>query len=948
MNTLYHFFLCSDSKLTRVLQEALGGRCKTVVIATISPSITAIEESISTLNYAHSANGIVNNPVSSSLIAFGENMPSLGSNADSKAPPTVESWQEMEMRLQYMQTQVDEAQAALARKHLQTQEFQERAEKTLAELLESQQKLYDANKEIKEIKVIVEAETRQRKQTEQELQEIQLQLKKTEFILKATQNTESLLTVEAKTLISKLENIVGERNDLHALVVSQRDQENERRLATKQFQEAALVVLKNIESSFKSISCSVEAGQINALNIATENHESGRNSVSETQEIILGIAKNVSCVTESIKAQIAGEAGMVYTVETSTNSILNCIHSADDEFKRGEEMSNDYHESMRLRLNECTKHLHEKSSAIHTSTSQALQSFESKVAESRNVISHLVMKMKNSLSNLLQAKAEKANTLDELLGQWRDQSLTNSKVVFDSTKSNLTSLTNFVDSFENDMHNHTEIENTLEDQRLTLNNEGSTHVKTIDLQGSILGDHRQALIESHETQTKLRNEIMQSIMSGVQVIVSSEIEKLATTQMEYFQALDKGGADLASANEQMSQTAKVVLESMWSTNRLVSDKASMVRSNDLKAAETMKSTQQALNEVMMTSKAQHELAAMFASKSLNNVSEICQIDAGTSEIIKAVERDEKVCSASLINSVFKPTSAAMNETLQSSLDAMACVSKTYVPDLTADLDSIAGNRKVIMNHMEESFASVSSQVSDLAGTIASMAKTQFCAAEKLGNETLSVSNTYSNDTLPRLFAELDSGKEQLLSTVETLANTSTHSISEGVAQSSIVKQSVKHFAHDQIHCTIPVDPVPSKKEHTFSHNLSSTPDEEILLKGFDHEGSRSEDSAESQLDDSSQGSHDEENVSRNSAASVSSAVPSSLMRKGTRSPSSSTTTTSLPSPRLKYRDTNTNQWSNPPSSTLSHHKRPALNASSVGRKNRCPSGLPSPSKRIKR
>ena len=95
------FFTCqqlnhSDSKLTRVLQEALGGRCKTVIVATISPSITAIEESVSTLNYAHSATGIVNKPVSSSSIGFGDdNMP--GANSDPKAPPTIESWQEMEM-----------------------------------------------------------------------------------------------------------------------------------------------------------------------------------------------------------------------------------------------------------------------------------------------------------------------------------------------------------------------------------------------------------------------------------------------------------------------------------------------------------------------------------------------------------------------------------------------------------------------------------------------------------------------------------------------------------------------------------------------------------------------------------------------------------------------------------------------------------------------------------
>ena len=194
----------SDSKLTRVLQEALGGKCKTVIVANISPSITAIEESISSLNYAHAATGIINKPVSSSLIALGDGVPGMG-KPDLKSPPTVESWQEMEMRLGYMQTQVDEAQAALARKHLQQQELQDRADKAEEELLVSQQKLFDATKEIEKLKGVVESETKKRKQAEAELGETKLRLKKNEVVLKATQATESSLTTEAQTLISKLE-----------------------------------------------------------------------------------------------------------------------------------------------------------------------------------------------------------------------------------------------------------------------------------------------------------------------------------------------------------------------------------------------------------------------------------------------------------------------------------------------------------------------------------------------------------------------------------------------------------------------------------------------------------------------------------------------------------------------------------------------------------------------
>lgn len=51
-----------DSKLTRLLQDALGGRSKTCIIATVSPSVHCLEETLSTLDYAHRAKNIRNKP----------------------------------------------------------------------------------------------------------------------------------------------------------------------------------------------------------------------------------------------------------------------------------------------------------------------------------------------------------------------------------------------------------------------------------------------------------------------------------------------------------------------------------------------------------------------------------------------------------------------------------------------------------------------------------------------------------------------------------------------------------------------------------------------------------------------------------------------------------------------------------------------------------------------
>jgi kinesin family protein 11 len=51
-----------ESKLTRLLQESLGGRAKTLLIATVSPSALNVVESLSTLDYAHRAKHIKNRP----------------------------------------------------------------------------------------------------------------------------------------------------------------------------------------------------------------------------------------------------------------------------------------------------------------------------------------------------------------------------------------------------------------------------------------------------------------------------------------------------------------------------------------------------------------------------------------------------------------------------------------------------------------------------------------------------------------------------------------------------------------------------------------------------------------------------------------------------------------------------------------------------------------------
>ncbi|CAK9169081.1 unnamed protein product [Ilex paraguariensis] len=51
-----------DSKLTRLLRDSLGGKTKTCIIATVSPSVHCLEETLGTLDYAFRAKSIQNRP----------------------------------------------------------------------------------------------------------------------------------------------------------------------------------------------------------------------------------------------------------------------------------------------------------------------------------------------------------------------------------------------------------------------------------------------------------------------------------------------------------------------------------------------------------------------------------------------------------------------------------------------------------------------------------------------------------------------------------------------------------------------------------------------------------------------------------------------------------------------------------------------------------------------
>ena len=240
-----------DSKLTRLLQESLGGRCKTCVIATVSPSVMSVDETLSTLQYAQSAHGIVNKPTASSMLKLnvdGAARPSTASGALNGQ--SQQDWAEMECRMHYLETQAEEAAAALARKHAELEGIIQRAERAedrakAAEDLSARLER-DVAEEKRKAAEAAEAAEAARLALQAKLDDALREVSKRDALIAARKSTEAKLTSEARALLAALDDAsrrgAAAREELVALAAA----ETRKRAASAAFGAAAAEAVRGL------------------------------------------------------------------------------------------------------------------------------------------------------------------------------------------------------------------------------------------------------------------------------------------------------------------------------------------------------------------------------------------------------------------------------------------------------------------------------------------------------------------------------------------------------------------------------------------------------------------------------------------------------------------------------------------------------------------------------
>lgn len=212
-----------ESKLTRLLQDSLGGRTKTCIIATVSPSKSNLEETISTLDYAFRAKNIRNKPQINSLVSKNKLLRDIGMEIEKLKSDLIATRQRNGV---YMTPNAyEEMTMESESRRIVSEEQRAKIESMEASLRHKVQELFNLTSNFNTLKQDHE-DTRHKltdtrgvlEQTEKNLRNTSDQLDEETLVRKAHQETESRLREIGAEILTTLDHTVADVNGLHAKI----------------------------------------------------------------------------------------------------------------------------------------------------------------------------------------------------------------------------------------------------------------------------------------------------------------------------------------------------------------------------------------------------------------------------------------------------------------------------------------------------------------------------------------------------------------------------------------------------------------------------------------------------------------------------------------------------------------------------------------------------------
>ncbi|KAK8563665.1 hypothetical protein V6N12_035808 [Hibiscus sabdariffa] len=353
-----------DSKLTRLLRDSLGGKTKTCIIATISPSAHSLEETLSTLDYAYRAKNIKNRPEANQKM--------------SKAVLLKDLYLEIEKMKEDVRAARDKNGVYIPHERFLQEETEKKARMEKIEQLENdinlsekqankyhelylteQEQRLDLESDLKDCKINLE-KSREELLNLQENHRVAIQtLKEKEFIISKLLCSENSLIQRAKELRTDLQHASEDINSLFAKLDDKDKMEEENRsivlmfgsqlnqhlqdlhktiLGSVSLQHQQLRCMEEHAHSFLASKCDATKALESKVQGMTETYASG---VARMKELANKIHKNSSSDMEEMNFSFSSQ------IEAIEKFLVTAVLEAKEVI---EDLQNSLHEQKELLL----------------------------------------------------------------------------------------------------------------------------------------------------------------------------------------------------------------------------------------------------------------------------------------------------------------------------------------------------------------------------------------------------------------------------------------------------------------------------------------------------------------------------------------------------------------------------------------------------------------------
>lgn len=819
------------------MQESLGGRCKTVIIATLSPSITAIEESTSTLNYAQSASGIINKPVATSYLSIGQHCNTSSATSSSADPnpgensngSSIEYWHEMECRLQYMQAQVEEAQGALARKHIQQQELVEKAEKA-----ESVRRIVEAKLSEAKVKMDTLADEAQTAILKQKFAQSKLitaedLLRKTNIILKATKETEIHLTTQAKALLSTLGMAVADCDALHDDIRRRKEAEVERTEAAKSFSAASLTVLDETLSSLSALSLVITEHGNSLSDTCDTMNEQGKRSMSAVSSLLCDVTDRVKLMTTAMESQVTDDKGFLRTSKNNSSDILVKVRRIASLVKEGDKVITNTCSNARDHLSSCTTYIKELSSKHAAVSKTQSEKLENDIISTKAYLSNVIKNSQKSITMGENKRASEHEKLSSLLTDWKKAQDARFVSLSSTTTKKKDQLSSAFKQIKDQMHHQDDMVSLLDQQHNFLHTEGDDHISSIATLDDEICLQKNMIDKTQKVQKDLRAKFVSKIMGGVQKLVNEQMQKMSAEIDKGFGTLEGHNEKLAVSNSRIRAHGTEITKKIEETNRVISTHVEASQENEKKAVATIEAAGHYLENMYETSEMQRKDCDDFSQCGNEITSSLAMLHNDTQEDLAAIKTIASVCTSHVSDVMHTSMLASVHASRLGEEKLVKYVSDKVIDSTAASLSDVLAPRTVLIEEVCNSVETIDKITMEQEKVLENIAHEHTRLAKEGISDVIAKEDAFNGEISNKYLEDLSTLKDTLENEKGTLSSTASEALTCSALKTKQVKSNINGFTGDVMKVHSKPDPLPKKAIFEYSERLSFTPaDNEIL------------------------------------------------------------------------------------------------------------------------